>query len=167
MHPQDGPRYVLKMGTSAAFSADFLIPLAGASRMRGWYALATAHGTPTHGCSSLRILRPSAIGRCACLLPMNYSREEALFALALEKPAEKRASFLDAMCEGDAALRQRLEALLAARDARLNPLATQAEAARREGPRVRFGLISRREKGPDSVPADPMRFRLLRVIGQL
>ena len=45
---------------------------------------------------------PSAIGRCACLLPMNYSREESLFALALEKPAEKRAAFLDAMCEGDA-----------------------------------------------------------------
>ncbi len=62
---------------------------------------------------------------------MNYSREEALFALALEKPAQKRTSFLDAMCEGDAALRQRLDALLAARDARLNPLATQAEAARR------------------------------------
>ncbi len=34
---------------------------------------------------------------------MNPSREEALFALALEKPAEKRAVFLDAMCEGDAA----------------------------------------------------------------
>jgi hypothetical protein len=33
---------------------------------------------------------------------MNYSREESLFALALEKPAEKRAAFLDAMCEGDA-----------------------------------------------------------------
>ena len=34
---------------------------------------------------------------------MNPSREEASFALALEKPAEKRAVFLDAMCEGDAA----------------------------------------------------------------
>ena len=32
---------------------------------------------------------------------MNPSREEALFALALEKPAEKRAAFLDAVCEGD------------------------------------------------------------------
>ena len=45
---------------------------------------------------------------------MNPSREEALFALALEKLGDKRAAFLDAMCEGDAALRQRLEALLAA-----------------------------------------------------
>ena len=41
---------------------------------------------------------------------MNPSPEEGLFQLALAKPAEKRAAFLDAMCEGDAALRQRLEA---------------------------------------------------------
>jgi len=32
---------------------------------------------------------------------MNPSREEALFVLALEKPVEKRAAFLDVMCEGD------------------------------------------------------------------
>ena len=47
---------------------------------------------------------------------MNPSREEALFVLALEKPAEKRAAFLDAECEGDPALRQRLEALLTAHE---------------------------------------------------
>jgi WD40 repeat protein/serine/threonine protein kinase len=47
---------------------------------------------------------------------MNPTREEALFALALEKPADKRPAFLDAMCEGDPALRQRLEARLAAHD---------------------------------------------------
>ena len=47
---------------------------------------------------------------------MNSSPEEALFALALEKPAEKRAAFLEVMCEGDAALRQRLDALLAAHE---------------------------------------------------
>ena len=44
---------------------------------------------------------------------MNPTPEEALFALALAKPAAKRPAFLDAVCEGDAALRQRLEALLA------------------------------------------------------
>ena len=44
-------------------------------------------------------------------------REEALFALALEKPLDKRRAFLDAVCDGDPALRQRLEALLAAHDA--------------------------------------------------
>ncbi len=47
---------------------------------------------------------------------MNPNREEALFALALAKPAEKRAAFLDAICDGDPALRQRLEALLAAHE---------------------------------------------------
>ena len=45
---------------------------------------------------------------------MTPSREEALFALALEKPADKRAAFLDVMCEGDPALRRSLDALLAA-----------------------------------------------------
>ena len=47
---------------------------------------------------------------------MNPSREEDLFALAVEKPAEKRAAFLDAECEGNPDLRQRLEALLAAHE---------------------------------------------------
>jgi WD40 repeat protein/tRNA A-37 threonylcarbamoyl transferase component Bud32 len=45
------------------------------------------------------------------------NREEALFTLALEKPVEKRADFLDGACHGDPALRQRLEALLAAHEA--------------------------------------------------
>ena len=35
---------------------------------------------------------------------MNTNREEALFALALEKSAEKRAVFLGTMCDGDTAL---------------------------------------------------------------
>jgi WD40 repeat protein/serine/threonine protein kinase len=48
---------------------------------------------------------------------MPQQHEEALFALALEKPVAKRAAFLDVVCEGDAALRQRLDALLAAHDA--------------------------------------------------
>ena len=45
---------------------------------------------------------------------MNTNREEALFALAMSKPAAKRAAWLDAECEGDSALRQRLDALLSA-----------------------------------------------------
>ncbi len=47
---------------------------------------------------------------------MNPNREEALFQLALSKPATKRAAWLDAECEGDTALRQRLEASLAAHE---------------------------------------------------
>ena len=50
-------------------------------------------------------------------MPSPQNREAALFVLALEKPAEKRADFLDGACHGDPALRQRLEALLAAHEA--------------------------------------------------
>jgi len=58
---------------------------------------------------------------------MNPSCEELLFQLAQEKPAEKRAAFLDAMCEGDAALRQRLDALLAAHEQPATELAGDAD----------------------------------------
>jgi serine/threonine protein kinase/tetratricopeptide (TPR) repeat protein len=47
---------------------------------------------------------------------MSTNREDVLFALALEKPAKKREAFLDVVCERDAALRARLEALLAAHE---------------------------------------------------
>jgi WD40 repeat protein/serine/threonine protein kinase len=47
---------------------------------------------------------------------MNYSHEQTLFALALEKPAMERAAFLDGACLADAALRGRIEALLAAHE---------------------------------------------------
>ena len=86
---------------------------------------------------------------------MNSSREEALFALALEKPAEKRAAFLDAMCDGDAALRLRLESLLASHDATLNPLATQVEAAR---PTIKLDLAD----APDEAVGQTLgRYKLL------
>jgi hypothetical protein len=38
---------------------------------------------------------------------MNPNREEILFEMALKRPAENRAVFLDVMCDGDTALRQR------------------------------------------------------------
>ncbi|HZM06562.1 MAG TPA: serine/threonine-protein kinase [Candidatus Saccharimonadales bacterium] len=50
-------------------------------------------------------------------MPSPQNREEALFALALEQPADKRAAFLDIVCAADPALRQRLAALLAAHEA--------------------------------------------------
>ena len=43
----------------------------------------------------------------------DQQREETLFAAALAKPLAERAAFLDGACHGDAALRTRLEALLA------------------------------------------------------
>ena len=56
---------------------------------------------------------------------MNPSPEEALFALALAKPAEKRAAWLDAECDADAALRARLDALLAAHEQSETLMATR------------------------------------------
>jgi len=47
---------------------------------------------------------------------MSPSHEEALFTLALAKKPAERAEFLDRECGGDHALRQRLEALLAAQE---------------------------------------------------
>jgi serine/threonine protein kinase/type II secretory pathway pseudopilin PulG len=61
---------------------------------------------------------------------MNPNREAALFELALEKPAENRGAFLDAMCEGDVALRQRLAALLAAHEQTEGALAEPPSAAK-------------------------------------
>jgi WD40 repeat protein/serine/threonine protein kinase len=61
---------------------------------------------------------------------MTPSREEALFALALEKPVEKRPAFLEAMCEGDPALRARLEALLSAHEQSEGVLVESASAAK-------------------------------------
>jgi hypothetical protein len=57
---------------------------------------------------------------------MNSNREELLFGLALTKPAAERARFLDRECGEDKALRQRLDALLAAHEQTDTLLATQA-----------------------------------------
>jgi hypothetical protein len=47
---------------------------------------------------------------------MNPTQEEALFALALTKPAAERVAWLDRECGEDKDLRARLEALLAAHE---------------------------------------------------
>src|SRR3989441_9574572 len=49
-------------------------------------------------------------------MPTPEQREESFFAAALERPVPERAAFLDGACRGDPALRQRLEALLAAHE---------------------------------------------------
>ena len=49
-------------------------------------------------------------------MPSPQERETALVAAALAKPPAERATFLDGACHGDPALRQRLDALLAAHD---------------------------------------------------
>ena len=58
---------------------------------------------------------------------MDAAQEDALFKLALTRPAAERATFLLAVCGADAGLRQRLEALLTAHE---QPTDVQTEPAR-------------------------------------
>ena len=91
---------------------------------------------------------------------MNSSPEEALFALALAKPVEKRAAFLDVMCDGDAALRGRIEGLLAAHEQPETLLATQADTAR---PTIKLELA----EAPDEAVGQTLgRYKLLEQIGE-
>jgi tetratricopeptide (TPR) repeat protein len=86
--------------------------------------------------------------------------EAALLALALAKPVAKRPAFLDAVCEGDAALRQRLEALLAAHEQPETFLATQAETAR---PTIKLDLAD----VPDEAVGQTLgRYKLLERVGE-
>jgi hypothetical protein len=91
---------------------------------------------------------------------MPPSNEEALFALALAKPVEKRPAFLDAVCEGDASLRARLESLLAAHEQPETLLATQAKAA---GPTLKLDLAD----SPDEAVGQTLgRYKLLERVGE-
>ena len=91
---------------------------------------------------------------------MNSSPDEALFQLALAKPAAKRVAFLDVMCEGDSALRQRLEALLVAHEQPDTLLATQADTAR---PTIKLDLAD----APDEAVGQALgRYKLLERVGE-
>ena len=86
-------------------------------------------------------------------------REEALFQLAPEKPAEKRPAFLDAVCEGDAALRSRLDALLAAHEQPDLLLETQAQPVRT----IKLDLAH----APDEAVGQTLgRYKLLERVGE-
>jgi eukaryotic-like serine/threonine-protein kinase len=80
------------------------------------------------------------------------SREEAVFSSALAQPEGHRTAFLDRACEGDADLRGRVEALLAAH-------ATSEHTLERPGPN--FNVL------PDETPGDRIgRYKLLQKIGE-
>jgi len=86
------------------------------------------------------------------------SPEAALFAAALERPLAERAAFLDGACHGDAALRQRLEALLAANNA-TDSLPDPAESIRT------FKLDP--ADAPDPVVGQRIgRYKILETIGE-
>jgi len=92
---------------------------------------------------------------------MNTNREEVLFALALEKPADKRPAFLDAMCEGDPALRRRLDTLLAAHD---QPDALPAVLAPAAKATIKLDLAP---EPPDEAVGQTLgRYKLLERVGE-
>ena len=88
---------------------------------------------------------------------MNPSREEALLALALMKPAAERAAFLERECGDDAGLRQRIEELLAAHEG-LDPF-LEPKAA----PPGKTTVIIPPEEGPGSLIG---RYKILEKIGE-
>src|SRR2546428_11268182 len=93
---------------------------------------------------------------------MNSSREEALFTLAVEKPAAERAAFLDRECSGDVELRQRVESLLQAHE-RSGEFLNRPPA---EQPAKTFvittSMIAVTEKPGDRIG----RYKLLQQIGE-
>jgi hypothetical protein len=91
---------------------------------------------------------------------MNPNREELLFQLALTKSPAVRGAWLDAECDGNAALRQRLDILLAAHDQPDTLLATQAELAR---PTIKLDL----DDAPDEAVGQTLgRYKLLERVGE-
>jgi WD40 repeat protein/serine/threonine protein kinase len=91
---------------------------------------------------------------------MNPNREELLFQLALEKPASERDSFLKAVCGDDAALRQRLEALLAAHEQTEGALA-ESTAAVKATMKIEF------TDAPDETVGQKIgRYKILEKVGE-
>jgi hypothetical protein len=90
-------------------------------------------------------LRPdeAIVSRTISMIPPDR-REEWIIRQARERPAAERAVFLDGACAGDEAMRQRLEARLAAHDQPETLLASQADTAR---PAIKLDLAQERSTG--------------------
>jgi len=93
---------------------------------------------------------------------MNSSREEALFTLAVEKPAAERAAFLDRECSGDAELRQRIAALLGAHAKAGEFLNEPPAAVSAKTFVITTGMVPVTEKAGDRIG----RYKLLQQIGE-
>jgi serine/threonine protein kinase len=91
---------------------------------------------------------------------MNSSPEELLFALALTKPAQDRAAWLDRECAGDPALRARLEALLAAHEQTCPALDNPPPAGR---PTLKLDLT---DAPDDAIGQRIGRYKLLEKVGE-
>src|SRR3989441_5536051 len=93
---------------------------------------------------------------------MNSSREEALFTLAVEKPAAERAAFLDRECSGDVELRQRVESLLQAHERSGEFLNRPPAEMPAETFMITTGIAPITEKAGDRIG----RYKLLQQIGE-
>ena len=95
-------------------------------------------------------------------------REQALFTAALAKPTAERAAFLEGACHGDPALRQRLEALLAAHDQPEALLPTVVDAARggKEASTGQARPPSKNEMAEEPVGQKIGRYKILEKIGE-
>ena len=91
---------------------------------------------------------------------MSPTREEAVFALARTKPAAERAAWLDRECFDDPALRERLEALLAAHD-KPEPLAQSAAPAAKAT--IKLDLT---EPEDEAVGKTIGRYKVLEKVGE-
>jgi hypothetical protein len=89
----------------------------------------------------------------------SHQREAALFDVAMELPPQERAAYLDQVCGGDAALRQRIEALLKAGESSCAFLDSPADP---EVARPTIVLPSSLEKAGDRID----RYKLLEQIGE-
>ena len=93
-------------------------------------------------------------------MPSPQNREEALFRAALEMTGAERAAFLNGACVGDAALRQRLEALLAAHDA-------PDELSPKDAPAVEATIKLDLADAPDEAVGQTLgRYKLLERLGE-
>jgi WD40 repeat protein/serine/threonine protein kinase len=91
---------------------------------------------------------------------MNPNREEVLFALALEKPVAERNAFLEVVCGNDKALRQRLDALLAAHEQSVELVFANTPAARAT---IKLDLAD----APDEAVGQTLgRYKLMERLGE-
>jgi len=90
--------------------------------------------------------------------------EAALFQAAAQLSPSVRAAFLDHACDGDPALRRRLEALLAAHDAgALFPAPGQPKQGGEPAPTVKVDML----EGPDEAVGTAIgRYKLLEKVGE-
>jgi len=109
----------------------------------------------------LRLRMYDQMNNTESLMPASHEREQAIFTVAVAKPPAERAAFLKRECAGDAALRARLEALLAAHDEPDELLATQLESAK---PTIKLDFTN--APADEAVGSTIGRYKLLEKVGE-